>query len=271
MARSGRSASRRSVGVLMGGATMAQPRRAPAPERARPAPMYRQAPWQGPHDSDQQPRASTQPVRRRPRDHPGRHHRGGRVRRRRAHPPPGAASQRPHQPASRAATVTTSPSARRIRIWPAPVTISRRSMPRRRGRLPGAAAWRIGSARARPRGAGHPRHRPGRRLPAQGPGRLRALVRLRASRPGAAGARGLRPPRAAPRRAARAQDADVTIVGSPGCYPTTTLLGLYPLARAGLIADVVVDAKSGASGAGRSSQGGPHVQRRSTNWCVPTA
>lgn len=48
------------------------------------------------------------------------------------------------------------------------------------------------------------------------------------------------------------QDADVAIVGSPGCYPTTALLGLYPLARAGLIADVVVDAKSGASGSGRA-------------------
>lgn len=41
------------------------------------------------------------------------------------------------------------------------------------------------------------------------------------------------------------------IVGSPGCYPTATVLALAPLARAGLIADVVVDAKSGVSGAGR--------------------
>jgi len=41
------------------------------------------------------------------------------------------------------------------------------------------------------------------------------------------------------------------IVGSPGCYPTATLLALAPLARAGLIADLVVDAKSGVSGAGR--------------------
>jgi N-acetyl-gamma-glutamyl-phosphate reductase len=48
------------------------------------------------------------------------------------------------------------------------------------------------------------------------------------------------------------QDADVRVVASPGCYPTTSMLGLYPLARAGLIADVVVDAKSGVSGAGRS-------------------
>jgi N-acetyl-gamma-glutamyl-phosphate reductase len=45
--------------------------------------------------------------------------------------------------------------------------------------------------------------------------------------------------------------ADVAIVGSPGCYPTATLLALAPLARAGLIGDLVVDAKSGVSGAGR--------------------
>jgi N-acetyl-gamma-glutamyl-phosphate reductase len=45
--------------------------------------------------------------------------------------------------------------------------------------------------------------------------------------------------------------ADVRIVGAPGCYSTTALLALAPLARAGLLADVVVDAKSGVSGAGR--------------------
>jgi N-acetyl-gamma-glutamyl-phosphate reductase len=41
------------------------------------------------------------------------------------------------------------------------------------------------------------------------------------------------------------------LIGSPGCFPTATLLALAPLARAGLIADVIVDAKSGVSGAGR--------------------
>jgi N-acetyl-gamma-glutamyl-phosphate reductase len=46
-------------------------------------------------------------------------------------------------------------------------------------------------------------------------------------------------------------DADTQIVGAPGCFPTTTLLALAPLARAGLIGDLVVDAKSGVSGAGR--------------------
>jgi len=45
--------------------------------------------------------------------------------------------------------------------------------------------------------------------------------------------------------------APVAIVGAPGCYPTATTLALAPLARAGLIGDLVVDAKSGVSGAGR--------------------
>jgi N-acetyl-gamma-glutamyl-phosphate reductase len=43
------------------------------------------------------------------------------------------------------------------------------------------------------------------------------------------------------------------IVANPGCYPTATILGLAPLARAGLMEDVVVDAKSGVSGAGRGA------------------
>ncbi len=44
------------------------------------------------------------------------------------------------------------------------------------------------------------------------------------------------------------------IVGAPGCYPTATVLALAPLARAGLIGDLVVDAKSGVSGAGRETK-----------------
>ena len=49
-------------------------------------------------------------------------------------------------------------------------------------------------------------------------------------------------------------DAPVAIVGAPGCYPTATVLALAPLARAGLIGDLVVDAKSGVSGAGREAK-----------------
>src|SRR5919108_527461 len=41
------------------------------------------------------------------------------------------------------------------------------------------------------------------------------------------------------------------LVANPGCYPTAALLALAPLAREGLISDVVIDAKSGVSGAGR--------------------
>jgi N-acetyl-gamma-glutamyl-phosphate reductase len=43
------------------------------------------------------------------------------------------------------------------------------------------------------------------------------------------------------------------LVANPGCYPTAALLALAPLAEAGLIDDVVIDAKSGVSGAGRAA------------------
>ncbi len=49
----------------------------------------------------------------------------------------------------------------------------------------------------------------------------------------------------------RREIAAADLVACPGCYPTAALLALAPLAEAGLIADVVIDAKSGASGAGR--------------------
>jgi N-acetyl-gamma-glutamyl-phosphate reductase len=44
------------------------------------------------------------------------------------------------------------------------------------------------------------------------------------------------------------------LIANPGCYPTSAILGLAPLVRAGLIApgDIIVDAKSGVSGAGRN-------------------
>jgi N-acetyl-gamma-glutamyl-phosphate reductase len=49
----------------------------------------------------------------------------------------------------------------------------------------------------------------------------------------------------------RAQIAGADLVANPGCYPTAAILALAPLARAGLLEDVVIDAKSGVSGAGR--------------------
>ena len=49
---------------------------------------------------------------------------------------------------------------------------------------------------------------------------------------------------------------DADLVANPGCYPTATLLALAPLAP--LLADVVVDAKSGVSGAGRAATDTTH-------------
>jgi len=47
------------------------------------------------------------------------------------------------------------------------------------------------------------------------------------------------------------------VIGNPGCYPTTVLLGLAPLLEKGYIdfsAPIVADAKSGVSGAGRKAE-----------------
>ena len=52
---------------------------------------------------------------------------------------------------------------------------------------------------------------------------------------------------------------DADLIAVPGCYPTAALLACAPALRAGLIEpDIVVDAKSGVSGAGRSPQMGTH-------------
>lgn len=49
------------------------------------------------------------------------------------------------------------------------------------------------------------------------------------------------------------------LLAMPGCYPTAALLAVAPALRAGLVeAEVVVDAKSGVSGAGRSPGLGSH-------------
>ena len=51
----------------------------------------------------------------------------------------------------------------------------------------------------------------------------------------------------------REQLIDAQLVASPGCYPTSVLLGLAPLLRAAVIQDntIIADSKSGVSGAGR--------------------
>ena len=50
---------------------------------------------------------------------------------------------------------------------------------------------------------------------------------------------------------------NANVIGNPGCYPTTVLLGLAPLLEQGLIdftAPIIADCKSGVSGAGRKAE-----------------
>jgi N-acetyl-gamma-glutamyl-phosphate reductase len=63
----------------------------------------------------------------------------------------------------------------------------------------------------------------------------------------------------------RAQIAGAGLVANPGCYPTASLLALAPLARAGLIADIVIDAKQGISGAGRAFDDTTHLSMAGEN------
>ncbi len=63
----------------------------------------------------------------------------------------------------------------------------------------------------------------------------------------------------------RERIATAAIVANPGCYPTAAVLGLAPLARAGLLADVVIDAKQGVSGAGRAPTETTHFSTSGEN------
>jgi N-acetyl-gamma-glutamyl-phosphate reductase len=53
---------------------------------------------------------------------------------------------------------------------------------------------------------------------------------------------------------------DANLIAVPGCYPTAATLALAPLVDSGLVAPegIVVDAKSGVSGAGRGLSAGTH-------------
>lgn len=55
----------------------------------------------------------------------------------------------------------------------------------------------------------------------------------------------------------RDQVRSAQVIGNPGCYPTTVLLGLAPLLEKGWLdfaAPIIADAKSGVSGAGRKAE-----------------
>ena len=51
---------------------------------------------------------------------------------------------------------------------------------------------------------------------------------------------------------------EASLVACPGCFPTAAILALAPLAAAGLIADAVIDAKTGVSGMGKAPKDANH-------------
>ena len=111
--------------------------------------------------------------------------------------------------------------------------------------LPDAAAAELAPRAGRRRRA---RHRSVRRVPAARRRGARAMV--------SGNARGCPTdsPTGSPSSSA-APSRDAQLVANPGCYPTATLLALAPLVDAGLLlpsSDVIVDAKSGVSGAGKT-------------------
>lgn len=57
-------------------------------------------------------------------------------------------------------------------------------------------------------------------------------------------------------------------ISNPGCYPTATLLGLVPAVKAGWIDPdtIIIDAKSGVSGAGRGVSLGNHYSELNENF-----
>lgn len=61
---------------------------------------------------------------------------------------------------------------------------------------------------------------------------------------------------------------EANFISNPGCYPTATLLGIIPALKAGWIdpGTIIVDGKSGASGAGRKVDLGLHYAELNENF-----
>ena len=66
----------------------------------------------------------------------------------------------------------------------------------------------------------------------------------------------------------RAQIKQARLIANPGCYPTAIQLGYYPLIKYGLIKldNLIADAKSGASGAGKKAVSGLMLTELSQNF-----
>lgn len=61
---------------------------------------------------------------------------------------------------------------------------------------------------------------------------------------------------------------EASLVANPGCYPTSAILPLAPLLRAGMILaeGIIIDAKSGVSGAGRNPKPNLHFPEANENF-----
>lgn len=61
-----------------------------------------------------------------------------------------------------------------------------------------------------------------------------------------------------------------SLISNPGCYPTATTLGLYPALKEGLIVEntIIVDAKSGFTGAGRRPAPNKLLSEVENNFCA---
>ncbi len=67
----------------------------------------------------------------------------------------------------------------------------------------------------------------------------------------------------------RAEIAPASLVANPGCYPTGAILALAPAVKAGIIGpDIIVDSKSGLSGAGRSLKLTSHFSEAHDDVCA---
>ena len=60
---------------------------------------------------------------------------------------------------------------------------------------------------------------------------------------------------------------NATFVGNPGCYPTSVLLAMLPLIKANVVADetILIDSKSGVSGAGKTPNQTNHYVHANEN------
>ncbi|MBS4207406.1 N-acetyl-gamma-glutamyl-phosphate reductase [Bacillus sp. FJAT-50079] len=68
----------------------------------------------------------------------------------------------------------------------------------------------------------------------------------------------------------REQVKEANFISNPGCYPTATLLGLAPLAQSGLLVEdsIIIDAKSGVSGAGQTASLGTIYSELNENFKI---